>query len=193
VLLRRAILSIPKLVLTCAVLCIASLSAVAETKPVLSVDPSLGIASFKTFAFKACPYHYPGYLSLEWLDTERMAVFSTSPVCAKKEGVINAFLELVTFDLRGNLLHSADISYEAGVGTIYVEPDLRHDGVWIGPDQTVMVEFRGGYSKTQPDSRGKILVLSSKLLPQQEIENLSASGISITESTSSGSHPIAIP
>ncbi len=48
----------------------------------------------------------------------------------------------------------------------------------------MLVEFRGGYSKTQPDSRGKILVLSSELLPQK-LKPIRL-GISVTESISSG-------
>jgi hypothetical protein len=161
-----------RLALVCVPLWASCFLVAAQPKPIVTADllPKGLPADFKGYSFN-CPYHYPGYYSLQWIDRERVLVaFSTSPICGKKVGSISGVLRLITFDLRGNMVRSADVPYDAGTGTIYVEPDLRHDGVWIGPEQSLLVEFRGGYSKTQPNSRGKILVLSSELLPQQEIE-----------------------
>jgi hypothetical protein len=149
-----------------------SLPSAAETKPSLTVDlvaTGMPADQPEESSYKTCPYQYLGYRSVQWLDTQRILVaFNTSPYCALKEGIQAGTLRLIVFDLNGNLLHSADVSYDAGAGLGVLL--IAHDGIWIGPNQTVIVEIPGSHLKAQPSSRDKVLVLSSELSPEQEID-----------------------
>ena len=49
-------------------------------------------------------------------------------------------------------------------------PALEHDGIWIGPNKTIVVEIPGSHLKVQPNSRNKVVVLSSDLAVVQEID-----------------------
>jgi hypothetical protein len=162
----------PKGILICALLWIGSLCTAAEPKPTLTIDllaKGLPVDAFKRSSYKECPHQYRGYRTVQWIDAQRLLVgFNTSPDCAKKEGILAGVLRLVVFDLKGDALHSVDISYDAGSG-IGIRL-IQHDGVWIGPDQTVVVEIPGSRLKAQPNSRDRVVVLSSDLSLEQEID-----------------------
>lgn len=90
---------------------------------------------------------------VQWLDDQQILVaFTTSPICAKREGPVVGVLRLMTFDTKGSPLQTADIPFDAGEGSDF--DDLAHHGIWVGPDKTVLVEFVGHYFKAGPRSRG---------------------------------------
>lgn len=171
-LLRRAILPTVRPTLLCALWWAASAGAVAATPPVLSVDlltKGMHADSSEGKSYKTCPYQYFGYRAVEWLDAQQILVaFSTTPHCATKEGILTGKVRLVTFSLDGRPLHSTDLPYDAGEG-LGVRM-IQHDGVWIGPGRSVIVEVPGSRLKAQPNSRDKVVVLSSELSSEQEID-----------------------
>jgi len=148
-------------------------SANGQMKPVVSIDLSvagLTAHAFTRKSYKECPYQYFGYLSVEWLDAQRLVVaFNTSSDCAVKDGLLAGSLRLATFDLQGNMLHSADTAYDAGNG-IGVRI-IRHGGIWIGPSQTVIVEVPSPHLKTLPHSHDRVLAFSDELIQIQEIDS----------------------
>src|SRR6266852_2668114 len=165
-------LSVRKRFLVCALLWVGSVLGAAKTKPILIIDllaRGMPPESSEGNSYKTCPYQYRGYRSVRWLDAKQILVaFNTSPDCAKKEGILSGALRLVTFDLNGGLQHSADISYDAGDG-IAIRL-IQHDGIWVGPGRTVIVEIPGSHLKAQPTSRDKIAIFSPELSLDQEIE-----------------------
>jgi hypothetical protein len=148
-------------------------SANGQIKPVVSIDlrvAGLPADAFTRNSYKECPYQYLGYRSVEWLDAQRVLVaFNTSSDCAIKDGLLPGSLRLATFDVRGNMLHSADTAYHAGNG-IGVRI-IRHGGIWIGPGQTVIVEVPSPHLKTLPDSHDRVLAFSDELIQIQEIDS----------------------
>ena len=154
------------------VLWMASLNACLETKPTLTVDligKGLPSYAFARTNYTECPYQYLSYRSVEWLDPQFVIVaFSTSPSCSKGPEILRGNLRLITFDLNGSVVRSTDVPYDT-VGSNVVSL-LVHDGVWIGPDRRVIVEVPGSHLKAQPSSRDKVLVLSTELSLEQEID-----------------------
>jgi hypothetical protein len=147
-------------------------SANGQIKPVVSFDlrpAGLPRDAFARKSYKECPYQYFGYRWVEWLDAERLLVaFNTSPDCAVKDGLLTGSLRLATFDVQGNMLHSADVAYDAGNGNgVRI---ILHGGIWIGPDQTVIVEVPSPHLKALPNSHDRVLAFSDKLIQIQEID-----------------------
>jgi len=144
-----------------------------QIKQVVSIDltvAGLPADAFTQKSYKECPYQYFGYRSVEWLDAQRLLVaFNTSPECAVKEGLLAGSLRLATFDMQGNMLHSADTEYDAGNG-IGVRI-IGHGGIWIGPRQTVIVEVPSPHLKTLPHSHDRVLAFSEELIQIQEIDS----------------------
>jgi hypothetical protein len=81
--------------------------------------------------------------------------------------IVPGNLKLITFDLKGNLLHSANVAYEAGDGLPGMLID--HDGLWIGPGKSVLIEIPSPHLPALPNSKDRIVVLSDELAPIQEI------------------------
>src|SRR5579864_3658164 len=126
----------------------------AQWRPIVSIDlRSMGLPpdAFKRQTYRECPYGYLGYRAVDWLDSERLLVaFNTSPDCAKHEGLVPGSLRLVTFDFEGVALHSTDVPYDAGDG-IGVRV-IFHDGIWVGPQKTIIVEIPSPHFRELPDS-----------------------------------------
>ncbi len=147
-------------------------SASAQTKPIVSVDlrtAGLPQDAFVRKNYKQCPHQYFGYRSVEWLDANRVLLaFNTGPDCAATEGLRDDSLRLATFDVQGKKLHSADVACHAGDGGAL--PIISHGGIWIGPDQTVIVEVPSPHLKALPDSHDRLLAFSDDLVQIQEID-----------------------
>jgi hypothetical protein len=148
-------------------------SANGQIKPIVSIDlrvAGLPADAFTRNSYKECSYQYFGYRSVEWLDAQRLLVaFNISPDCAFKDGLLAGSLRLATFDVQGNMLHSADTAYDAGTG-IGVRI-IQHGGIWIGPGQTVIVEVPSPHLKTLPHSHDRVLAFSDELIQIQEIDS----------------------
>ncbi len=135
-------------------------------------------ASLTTFGFpselsetnyKPCPSAFLSYRAFQWLDNRRVLLaLSTTPSCSKTAGPRTGTLKLVTVGDGGRQLHSTTVPYDAGNGIgISI---LSHDGIWVGPGQTVVVDVPGSHLKTQPESRNKVLIFSPDLEPLEEID-----------------------
>jgi len=153
-------------------LAICTCCAFAETKPMLTIDllsNGLPMDAFQRMTFSQCPFQYRTYRSVQWLDSEHILVaFNTSPSCTQSKVVAKGNLKLIIFDLKGNVLHSTNLPYEAGDGS--PERLIDHDGLWIGPGKSVLIEIPSPHLSTLPNSKDRIVVLSDELVPIQEID-----------------------
>jgi hypothetical protein len=144
----------------------------AQVKPTLTVElATIGVPpdSPDENSYNTCPYQFLAYRAVEWLDAQRVLVaFSTTPRCSQTQGPRRGAMKLVTLDLQGHPLNSTTVGYDAGDGIGI--PMMLHDGIWIGPEQLVLVDVPGTHLKAQPDSRNKVLVFSQDLRPLQEID-----------------------
>jgi hypothetical protein len=151
---------------------LAPSGAPSETKPTVSIDlMSKGLPSgfFGRYDFGLCRHTYLGYRSVRWISTARLLVaFNTTPDCSRRARRVEGNLRLMTFDLRGIVLNSTDLQYEAGEGILTTREEPENDGIWIGPQSTVLVNFPGVLLKTSM-SQPRLVIFSPDLLRIQEV------------------------
>src|ERR1700758_896590 len=106
-----------------------------ETKPLISIDLiDKGLPSdfFRKATSSTCPHQYVGYRAVQWVDSDKLLVaFNTVPDCSGRSWRLVGNLKILTYDLQGKMLQSAELHYEAGGGRT-APPALLHDGIWIG-------------------------------------------------------------
>lgn len=145
-------------------------AALAEERPAVSVDlikNGLPKDFYKSQGHRSCITPYMGYQAIQWLDAERVLVmFNTSAQCPNTDKPhAPGTVRLVLLGLNGDLLRTADFAYVAGI-----EESVPHDGLWIGPDKSILIEFPHLPAAGVPNSNGKVRVLNQNLESIQEIE-----------------------
>ena len=141
----------------------------AAQKPVVTIDlVRLGMPQ-DFFSRKPCTFSFNGYRAVRWLDEHQLLVaFNTTPDCTAAQRAFSGQIRIVSFDLQGHVLNQAETSYEPGPGNL-IRP-LLNDGIWIGANQTVLIEVPGNHFEGRPETRDKVVVLSSELKRIQEID-----------------------
>lgn len=117
---------------------------------------------------KSCLYAFLGYRTVRWLDNDTLLLaFNLSPMCSATSIHPEGKAKLVTFNWKGELLHSAEFSYDAGVAN--ASPAMARDGVWIGPDRTLLVSVPQTPDGKEGETKGDVLVFSRELAQVQEL------------------------
>jgi hypothetical protein len=152
-------------------------TALSKEGPVVKIDllrNGLPIDAFNIWAYARCDAPFMGYHAVRWLDAQHvLAAFNTNSLCPKTDSYhVPGNLRLITFDLQGKMLHVMNLAYEAGLES---SEHVPHDGIWIGPGRTIVVESPWIVAAEGPNMNGRVRILSESLDLLQEIETESNS------------------